>query len=294
MFDINRFSDGIAGVDTACLARIGVVTDIHWDQQHGSELTWHNQLDVDGSLDRLREALAGFQASRCDAVVLLGDLTQRGDDGSLADVLATLEEEWGKNTVVVTGNHDVKASITPSCTWQPVPLISVELVELRGATYFSGVITSPTPSPPEARLRLVVSHFPLLSVKSQLERANFAYAADLSNRSELEEELAERDIPALVICGHLHSRATAIRHRVLQLSIGPLVEPPFESALVEVSLGADSTVRVTRHTVQHRPSDPRLRIPTLSPPNEQWVCGRSRWLPDVAPHADLSTKRSHQ
>ena len=64
--------------------------------------------------------------------------------------------------------------------------------------------------------------------------AGLPYAGDLVNRADLERELRADPRPTLVLSGHIHARCSTHDGPLLQLTVGAVIEPPFDATLVEI------------------------------------------------------------
>jgi predicted phosphodiesterase len=223
--------------------RIGVVSDIHHELPPRPQRRWINDFEPEAVMRRLGEALAGFDRAAVDLVLLLGDLTHDGDERALDEVLVALE---GRRAAAVPGNHD-GASIPAGLQPHGVAALS--------AGFGAG------------ELFVAVSHFPLLSERERLEAAGLPYAGD---RPDREEALAALRRPAVVLSGHIHARTSRVSDGVLQLTVGALIEPPFEATIVEL---ADGTVTRSARRLGPRPE----RDPVFAPDEERWTWSPAGW-----------------
>src|SRR5919202_1744739 len=83
--------------------RLGVLSDLHHELPPRPPRRWINGYDPEGVLARMRDALSAFDRAGVDLVLLLGDLTETGDDRALDEVLGELA---GRPAAAVRGNHD--------------------------------------------------------------------------------------------------------------------------------------------------------------------------------------------
>jgi 3',5'-cyclic AMP phosphodiesterase CpdA len=86
-----------------------IVADLHLGRTGPGR--WHNRLLYDQAEPVARAAVAALNGQRLDAVYVLGDITDAGEDGQLAlagRILADLEAPW----FVLPGNHDLAAMRT--------------------------------------------------------------------------------------------------------------------------------------------------------------------------------------
>jgi predicted phosphodiesterase len=262
------------------MLRIGIITDAHWTDPAVAGLAWHNPFDVRGVLDRLGLAAGRLRASGCDLLVCLGDLTHHDDADALAAPLAALRREWSGPLVLLPGNHDCRA-VSDRVEAEPLAgqigtQLAIQQVLLEQSDGFRGHLSRPTDAA-ESRIRVVVSHFPLLSVRERLESQGFKYAGDLENRAELAAQLAALPIPSLVLCGHLHARCSEIESSTLQLAVGAIVEPPFECAIVEIDPSDGQPVSVRRTALSLGASSSQAQLPVLSPDCERWRWADGLW-----------------
>jgi 3',5'-cyclic AMP phosphodiesterase CpdA len=257
--------------------KIGVISDLHWNSDTSETHSWHDVFDPAGIPDRIRDAARVFREAACDALVCLGDLTEHGDRAALDDVTGLLAVEWPGPLLLVAGNHDDReltearfAELTGGrarISW-PVDRVLLDGRSVSGR--ISGTAGADGP------MRLVLSHYPLLSRRTLLEENGFKYAGDLSNRAELEGLLLARGVPTLVLSGHLHVRDSASRGAVLQLSVASLIEPPFESAVIDISANP-SRVSITRISHSRVVAEPGRRLPIFSPCDEMWTYTPEGW-----------------
>jgi hypothetical protein len=104
-----------------------------------------------------------------------------------------------------------------------------------------------------------------------------AYAGDLVNREELRAQLSRTQDSRIIVCGHLHVRDSVACGTLLQLGIGPLVEAPYECAVIDVDVDEDGTVRLTRESVSLETDWPDLTPTALVPPVERWSWRDRAW-----------------
>jgi predicted phosphodiesterase len=91
------------------------------------------------------------------------------------------------------------------------------------------------PAYPLAGAQLVLSHFPVLTQRTRIEAAGLTYAGDAANRPAIAASLSG---PVVVLCGHLHVRAATARQGIFQYAFGPQIQPPFDLALLDLTLTA--------------------------------------------------------
>lgn len=264
--------------------RLGVLTDIHMVQDTAREAAWINRYDFVGVEQRCRQALALFERSEVDCVLLLGDLAHESDLPSLRGVLRPLAA--GLPVLAMGGNHDgprpTDRLTEAGCgslrlpgwraVWpvagRPGPARVAGLRVVRRARLRFAAARAPALGTWDERLVLLASHFPLLSRKSALTDRELPYAGDLVDRAALAEPLCARAGPTVVVCGHLHVRDRVSSGTLLQLSCGALIEPPFEATIIELRDGPEG-VEVER-TAQELGEASERRDPRLAPARESW------------------------
>lgn len=274
--------------------RIGLLGDTHWmTEPPASQAAWHGGGEFAGVLDRLDAALEHFAAEEVDCVVVSGDLSHRGDRESLEQVLRALRTAAAP-VVVVAGNHDVGedpdglARALQAVGDPNLSLVGPEGGELAGIK-LAGVQVGEAEAWFGARLRehpsvealgagpvVFVSHYPVLSLAVPVAAAGLPYPGDLLDREELATTLLRRPAPTVVIGGHVHARAAIAEGVVLQLSVGAVVEPPFECAVIDVEADSDGGLSVRRRCIRLLASAARLE-PVFSPEDETWRFGAGSW-----------------
>lgn len=269
-------------------SRLMVVSDPHLGGT-GAKV-WHDVLafeQVPGLID-----VAAQQARRLgsEAMIVLGDLADRGDEPSLRRLRAGLGRFRGPARVVA-GNHD---RATDNSTFEmvfsrpgPGPL-AVTGPENLGALTVAGVAVSSddagktcTGAPPDLSAHatspvIVLSHYPLLGVGHLLSAAGLRDSGPLLNEEECLTPFAERRAPTIVLHGHLHARVEATQGPLLQIGVAALVERPHEIAIVDVAVSGDVWVHVRRYTAMAAlPSEPRM--PVVAPDESWWTWSATGW-----------------
>ena len=260
--------------------RLAVVSDLHLTLDPATSASWHNAFDFAGVPARIDAARALFERERVDGVLACGDLTHDGDEASARDAVERLSGLLDLPPLVVAGNHDCleRDDQLERCGGEMLTAGGVELDGVRlagvaiereagrfrwtGAGEFAGV-------------RVVASHFPVLSRAERLEEHGLAYPGDLTNRQALHERLLG-DGPVVALTGHIHARESHARDTVLQLSAGALIEAPYEVAIVDLRV-TDGEVVVRRRV--HELGGPAAQAdPVLAPADETWTFDAAGWV----------------
>ena len=275
--------------------RLGVVGDLHLTLDPAASASWHNPYDFAGLPDRIDRAREHFERADVDAVLVLGDVSHRGDDTSARSALATLSDGLTCPVFVVAGNHDLmeRGDGLERCLPAGCQLLAGREVELEGVR-LAGVAVERDPEAGGPRwsgdsaaatpFSVLASHFPVLSRAERLAEAGLKYPRDLTNREELCESVTGAG-PVLVLCGHFHARESHAQDDVLQLSVAALIEAPYEAAIVDVHAD-DGHVRVRRRSSSFGPAANGPN-PVLAPADETWTLRPPgtprRWLPSPPP-----------
>jgi Calcineurin-like phosphoesterase len=264
------------------IVRIGVLSDLHCElEPTGSR--WINPFEPE-HLDRRTDAALGwFSEARVDLILLLGDIVQFANPGDLAHVFARLAAAEVAPLATVNGNHDLRLGdeFAERASAHGIRLLHEEPLELDGVALV-GVGVGPGPRRPQYVGRLdgsggegllvVASHFPLLSEASRIAAAGLPYAGDLVNRADVEQLLRADERPKLVVSAHIHARCTTHEGPLLQLTVGALVEPPFDATIVELDPESLSVRRTARRLGEIAEIDP-----VFAPDDERWQRTDSRW-----------------
>ncbi len=276
--------------------RFGIITDVHLASAGAGSLSWHNAYAMADVVTRFRDALARCVAAEVDAIAVLGDLSNDGDDASLDDGVR-LAAASGRPVWLVPGNHDVIARADALATAiarvgaGTVRLAPPGGVPLGGGVRLAGLaaltcdrltkdttVRAAAPLPVPAwgdDLVLLLAHYPLLSLAERATDAGLKYAGDLADLDALATPLRRRATPTVVAHGHLHLRDASSVGRVLQISCAALIEPPFEVTLLDIArYGGRATAR--RASTPVAPS-PDVRLPVLAPPDGAWMFEAGAW-----------------
>jgi calcineurin-like phosphoesterase family protein len=262
------------------MLRLGVLTDLHVSPAGTSPQRFNNVIELGHSRDLLRTALKWLRG-RADALVVLGDLTDRADESS-REFVADALTETGLATYVVAGNHDLAGNrIATGFTHTFTPPDRYPHVHIAGAELHADVAGYRTsiPRPPRPRssdVLLWLSHFPALTLAGEIHEQGWRYAGDLTNRIAIESSLRSRAGPVVVLSGHLHVRAHAIKDNILQLSQAALAECPHDAAVVTIR-PAVGNVLVERicHSVATSPAKPAV----LDPAHTRFLWNGRQWRP---------------
>jgi predicted phosphodiesterase len=257
--------------------RIGVLSDLHCElEPSGSR--WINVFEPEHLDERTDSALAWFAEAGVDLIVLLGDVVQFANAPDLEHVFARLAAAEVAPLATVGGNHDLRLedAFAERARAHGIRLLHEERF---GAVVGVGIGRGTAPPQYVGRLdgragagavAVVASHFPLLSEASRVAAAGLPYAGDLVNRAELERELRADARPTLVLSGHIHARCSRHDGALLQLTVGALIEPPFDATLVE--LDGTSVRRTARRLGELAVTDP-----VFAPDEERWQWADGAW-----------------
>lgn len=269
--------------------RIGILTDLHFRPPGSPADGWHNPHQFESARQRLTSTLTHLETQGIDQLAVLGDLTHDADDPTFADVLDLLATSsvpiW-----IVPGNHDLGSDashLASAIASRPdslqllggalLPLTSIWQVTGFGLSRAAGGYQiDPPPTVPSWGVRptLVLSHFPLLSLREDAIQAELKYAGDPVNGPEVASDLIGREAPTLVISGHLHIRQASSRGPVLQASCGAQIESLFEVTVLDLSNWETGVVRW--HSTSIEPVWPGV-VPALSDPIQTWQWTGDGW-----------------
>jgi hypothetical protein len=269
------------------LVRIGVVSDLHCELEPAGS-RWINLFQPEHLDRRIDAALEWFADARVDLILLLGDSVQFPNPSDLAHVFARLAAVGVAPLATVNGNHDLRLGeeFAECAREHGIRLLHDEPLVLAEVAV-TGVAVARGPRPPqyvghlgdradEAAFVVVASHFPLLSEASRLAAAGLPYPGDLVNRSDLEGRLRSDPRSTLVLSGHIHARCTTHDDPLLQLTVGALIEPPFDATIVEIDATRLSIRRTARRLGEIAPIDP-----VFSGDDGRWRVSDGRWEADV-------------
>lgn len=268
--------------------RIGLLSDLHCELAPSRERRWINRYEPLELERRLRGAVELFTGERPDVVLLLGDSAELGDREAFDFVFSRLRQ-LTEPVVAVAGNHDGGADISAlaaSASAHGVRLLDGDSLRVEGVTILGARIAPAEPGSPDFRgtlaapphddaLILVASHFPLLSHESEIAEAGLPYSGDLVNRAEIQSLLEESRVPTVVFSGHVHSRCSATAGHVLQLTVGAMIESPFDCTIVDIDFGDDGTIAIRRRA--YTLGAAAAINPVFTPEDEWWEWRGERW-----------------
>lgn len=263
--------------------RIGVLSDLHYERAPTGPRSAINRYEQELVAERLEAAVEIFREAGIHSLVLLGDVTELAD-GAALDLAFSILSRAGAPIGVVAGNHDERFGGSP-LDRDGVTALGNTALRI-GAVQVSGVAIAPAePGLPlfESRavpeldattpLSVVASHYPVLSQAPLLAGAGLPYYGDLIDRSTLASALCASTRPVVVLNGHIHARCTATCGPLLQLSVGALVEPPFDCTIVEITTQDEVCVE-RRATRLGRVS---LINPVFAADEERWRFDGDYW-----------------
>jgi predicted phosphodiesterase len=268
--------------------KLGIVTDSHLGPGGTRVGAWHNEYYMSDTVTAFRYALQRCIEEGVDGVVLLGDISNSGDDWSV---------ETGVRLAARTGlpvwvNHDCFERVgAVRDAVRRVEARNVRLATPEGAmaegvrvagvsiTMDDAWVSRADGRPDVSRWGdepvVWLTHYPLISFEETTREAGLLYGDELADREEVLRPLVERLQPTIVVSGHVHLRVDSVAGQVLQLACAALVEPPFEVTLLDVERG-ERQVSVRVENVALVPSL-TVRTPTFVPPKREWVFEAGEW-----------------
>ena len=265
------------------MVRLGVLSDLHCElEPTGSR--WINRFEPEQLDRRLDAALSWFAEARVDLILVLGDLVQFANPGDLEHAFGRLATADVAPLATVNGNHDLRLGdeFAASARRHGIRLLHEEPLVLAGVA-LTGVgigaglarpqyVGQPAAWAGDAPLVVVASHFPVLSEASKVAAAGLPYAGDLVNRADVEAQLTDDQRPKLALSGHIHARCSSHAGPLLQLTVGAMIEPPFDATIVEIDAAGLGVRRTAR-----RLGDPAPTDPVFTPDDERWRRAGNRW-----------------
>lgn len=271
--------------------RIGIVTDVHLEVDETRQDGFHNPFDFANARRNLERAIERHRAAGVDAIALLGDLANAGDETSHLLGLA-LCEAAGLPVWAVPGNHDTDQELRALATrigartGTPIRIPSARGERLHGLRLAGLSLVEVFPGRgwthecPEVEAwgddpTLLLTHFAAISREAVALGSGLKYAGDVRNHAEIAAALRSRSAPTVVFHGHHHLRDAVIDGSVLQIGFASLIEPPHEAA--EVEIGRDGGALTVR--VRHEPVAPSAaeRLPVLAPAEGAWRFADGAW-----------------
>jgi hypothetical protein len=288
--------------------RIGILSDLHFDLAPSRERSWINRYEPLELPRRLGDALEILAAERPDLILLLGDTTELADREAFDFVFGRVRKSSDSPIATVAGNHDCDSAMAADADSVSDRLDGVrdgalaKSARAHGIHFLNGSATgaagvallgvgiarvTPGPSaasgdfrgaldapPRDEPLNVVASHFPLLSHRAEITAAGLPYSGDLVNRAELEALLLQSRVPTVAFSGHVHSRCSATRGNVLQITVASMIESPFECTVVAIDSAGHDTISLRRRAFTL--GDPASANPVFAPADERWEWNR-RW-----------------
>ncbi len=266
--------------------RIGVLSDLHCElEPTGSR--WINPFEPEQLDRRIDAALAWFGEAEVDLILVLGDLVQFANPGDLEHAFGRLAAADVAPLATVNGNHDLRLGegFAASARRHGLRLLYEEPLALAGVA-LTGVEAAAGPARPQyvgqpaawsegAPLVVVASHFPILSEAYKVAAAGLPYAGDLVNRSDVEARLVGDPRPKVILSGHIHARCSTHAGPLLQLTVGALIEPPFDATIVEIDPAGLGVHRTARRLGEIAETDP-----VFAADEERWRWAREGWEAD--------------
>jgi hypothetical protein len=267
--------------------RLGLLSDLHCELAPPRQRSWINAYEPHRLGQRLERAVEIFAAEQPDVVLLLGDTAELAEREAFDFVFARVHRLQGPLIAAVAGNHDGgadTAALEGSAAAHDIRLLRGETVGICGASLVGLSIAPVAPGGsafsadvPEltgqGAVTILASHFPMCSQEARLTAAGLPYSGDLENRGAIESLLGQQALPTVALSGHVHARCSSTAGPVLQLTVGALIEAPFDCTIVDVQTDDDVTVRRRAFTLGDAP---RVN-PVFAPADEEWRWSGDRW-----------------
>jgi 3',5'-cyclic AMP phosphodiesterase CpdA len=247
-------------------------------------------LDYDRAEERLADAIRFLRDRDIEVIAMLGDLTNFGDEASIALAVNVLAQARVP-VLVVPGNHDCELGVAEFGAH--VDRLGAPAVAMAGAErdVDDVRVLGLTDLMPDADGKLVIAdiqsdtwgddpivvltHFPLLDRRAATEAAGLKYAGGFRDAGVI-GRLRDRPGPAIVLHGHLHIRDTTAAGNVLQIGCASLIEPPYETTIVEIGQ-RDGGWQVAVEHASLAASD--VRLPVMAAAGGTWDFDGSAWTP---------------
>jgi hypothetical protein len=279
-------------------ARFAVLSDTHLAPAGTHDREWNYPMRLSASHDLLRAAVAEIAAAGLRDVLLLGDLSDRGDQDTIAAALGAVASA-GLHAWAVPGNHDV--SVLPDALTQAAGRCSHSTVISQGhlaadlgialcghrlrsddGGQTCEAIDVPDPAGLGASLLVWASHYPVLSQRGRFRAAGLRYPGDLRNLSYVAGRIARFHGPILILHGHLH--AAAVKHSGPALQVGVPAAVEWPHAWTAVTVQSTPTTAAVEATIKSIPGPrPTPAAPvTLARPTQNWAYSAGRWTQRLA------------
>lgn len=270
--------------------KLGIVTDTHLAPPDAPPAKHINPYDFMNQRRRFVAALDHFRSTGVDAIVHLGDLTN-GPDAVIAEEGLDLLAATGLPVWLIAGNHDVEdgaathaariaARSGRGLSTPEHPGLEIDGVRIAA---LSGIdtgdrlrwnVTVPDVSGWLDRPLLLFCHYPLRSMRQEVNAAGFKYSGDILAIEQTTASVLGRPGPSIVVHGHLHARVELADRGLLQLGCASIIEPPHEFAVLAVDhLDGALDVRVERF--------PELgddaAFPVIAPVRSHWQWSGGAW-----------------
>jgi hypothetical protein len=265
--------------------RLGVVADVHLGPPGTPPTAAMGPIEPGEMLPWLDAAVDHLAGVGVDALALLGDLSQLGDEESTVAVLDACARA-GCPLLAVAGNHDLlldDATLEAACraSAADVTFLGPEPFEWRPGVWIggqrvgaAGAATRATALPrlPDAGEGLLVwlSHYPPISRAAAAEAAGLPYFDDLVGGERVAAQLGGFGGAAVVLHGHTHFHDFTVERSLLQLGLPALSEGAHEVAILEL---AESSVALATHALA---TDAAPARPVAADPAGRWTFDAAR------------------
>lgn len=244
--------------------RFAVITDIHSAPNGTPDGHWHGPLKYIDALDHLQRALQVCEQLRVGALLITGDLADRGDDETASRLASLLKHAPISDILIVTGNHDVASRddlfaphlgtgglSRPTPTGSKIGPVRIAGTGVRRSGRDRTMATGHQPSTStweDDELVIWMTHFPPRVPSAELRRAGLREAGSAAGLDRTHVLLDARNGPTLVIHGHEHVQTISHHGGWTQLGVAALIEPPYSFAILDIQRDDGGwTVDVTAH-----------------------------------------------
>jgi len=270
--------------------KLGIVTDCHLAPPDRTPSRFHNVYDYPNARRNFETALVGHVNAGVDAILMLGDLANSGDEVH-HNLGIELCDRTGLPIYIVPGNHDCEEGVTALADRIAGFGAQQVAIPTPGGSLHHGIRIAGLPtngfdteanweiSVPEidswgTEPVLVVTHVPVFSTREIAMDAGFQYAGDPQNTAALGEMLANRTEPTIVVHGHLHLRHTIVSGATLQIGFAAVVEPPHANATLEIDID-NLLVTVSHDSVASYDVE---FVPIISPATQRYRFDGATWI----------------